>query len=328
MTKELASSVYLSGKIVEKNIFFFSSRLDALPDGEYHHSVISAYKDGEFFYQERNMQVVSVCIRRETKQEPMRASCVLPRFASVVAFYEKGGREYEEKLPESPHPGSIMSQLREIDETLYAVGFGGAVYKRLSPGNWEILNSGLNIKNISDYQNEGHSFSDAITLQLKNQSRINTINGRNGKIFCAGDNGIIYILRKNQWTPIPSGTNTNLSDIQIDQTGTTYISGWNGIILKGNENEFSIIQTGIDDHFKKICIFNEEVYLGGSKGLYKLEFGNPIKVNFGKNANVNCVELDSYDGQLLLVSDRSFFTFDGKNWRQFDDPDNANISKK
>ena len=91
MKKKPPSSVYLSGKIVERNTYIFSARLDALPDGEYHHARIVACRNGDFIYQDRDMQVASICIRRETSEEPLRSTCLLPRFNSVVGFYQKGG---------------------------------------------------------------------------------------------------------------------------------------------------------------------------------------------------------------------------------------------
>lgn len=325
MLKKLASSKFLSGKIVEKDIYFFSSRLDVLLDGEYGHAVISAYKEGEFFYQERAMQVESVCIRRETPDEPLRASCVLPIFNSIIGFYPKGGGAHDEKLP-SPASvgGGVMGKLRQIDGLLYAAGSYGCVFQRNKKGGWQVLDQGLNTKGVAEYRAEGYSVSESIVLDDK-ASSTKTINGRNGRVFCAGNRGEIYWLKEKVWSKVDSDTNANLSDIVLDDKGVAYICGWYGTLLRGDEHGFFRIPTNIDDYLNSMAFFNGELYVGGSKGLYKLvdQSLQPVRINQG--APFNCVELDAYDGELLVVSDRWFLVFDGVNWRRVDDPDNAEV---
>ena len=51
-------------------------------------------------------------------------------------------------------------------------------------------------------------------------------------------------------------------------------------------------------------------------------------VRTNQNAPFNCVELDSYDGELLVVSDRWFLVFDGTTWRRIDDSDNADVLRQ
>lgn len=322
----LASSVYLSGRIVEKGAYFFSSRLDALADGDYDHAVISACKDGKFFFQERDMQVESVCIRRENRDEPIRDSCVLPRFNTVVGFYKKGGAVHDEGLP-SPNLSGVMGQLRFIDGMLYAAGSGGCIYRRASKGNWQVINAGLNIKGAADYKKEGHAWSAALDL-AENQVDTTTINGRNGKIISAGHRGEVFFLQDERWVPVASQTNSILQDIAVNDAGTFYICGRNGTLIMGDERGFSPIPTSIDDYFESMAFFNGELYIGGSQGLYKLVGDSVQPVRTNQNAPFNCVELDAYDGELLVVSDRWFLVFDGTTWRRIDDPDNADVLRQ
>ena len=58
--KEGASVVFLDGCVIEEDTFFFSTRLNALPEGDYHHARISAYRYGDWYYQDRNHEVVFV----------------------------------------------------------------------------------------------------------------------------------------------------------------------------------------------------------------------------------------------------------------------------
>ncbi|WP_208909772.1 hypothetical protein [Paracidovorax avenae] len=325
MSNKLPSAVFLSGKIVEKNVFIFSSRLDSLPDGEYHHARISGYKDGEFIFQDRDMQVVSVCVRRASAEEPLRASCLLPRFKSVVGFFQKGGDQYDEVLPESPGDGAgVMSQLRLIDGQLYAAGYGGCVFKRLSKSNWRVLSEGLNIE--GSRENAGLSPAGSTGKSFK-KTRINAINGGGGKIFCAGHQGEVFFLNDDKWVRVNSDTNAILYDIEIDGAGSVYISGKGGVLIKGDERGFKALHTGIDDYLVSMAFFDGVLYVGGTKGLYHLKNDVLYPVATNQRSSFNCVELDAYDGQLLVVSDRWFLVFDGKSWQRIDNPDNSDILK-
>lgn len=326
MKKKLASSVYTSGKIVEKGAYFFSARLDIMADGDYDHAVISACKDGKFFFQERDMQVESVCIRRETRSEPIRDSCVLPRFNTVVGFYQKGGKVHDEGLPSS-HLSGVMGQLRFIDGVLYAAGSGGCIFKRISENNWLTINAGLKIKSAADYKKEGHAWSEALDL-AENQVDTTTINGRNGKIISAGHRGEVFFLKGERWESVESQTNSTLRDIAVSDAGVFYICGRNGTLIVGDERGFSPIPTNIDDYFNSMAFFNGELYIGGANGLYKLTGNSVQPVRTNQSAPFNCVELDAYDGELLAVSDRWFLVFDGANWRRIDDPDNADVLRR
>ncbi|WP_208909762.1 hypothetical protein [Paracidovorax avenae] len=275
------------------------------------------------------MQVQSVCIRRETPEEPVRASCTLPRFNSVVGFYPKGGAaEYDEVLPLPANKGGgVMGQLRFIDGKLYAAGSGGCIYRRMSKGCWVEVNAGLNIKGATEYEKEGHTWSRALDL-AENQVHTTTINGKSGKIISAGHRGEVFFLKGERWERVASQTNATLRDIAVNDAGTFYICGRNGTLIVGDERGFSPIRTSIDDYFKSMAFFNGELYIGGSQRLYKLSGDSVQPVRTNQNAPFNCVELDAYDGELLVVSDRWFLVFDGATWRRIDDPDNADVLRQ
>lgn len=299
-----------------------------MPDGEYSHARITGYRAGSFIFQDRGMEVTSVCIRRETVEEPLRATCLLPRFNSVVGFFQKGGDQYDETLPPPPtEGGGVMSQLRLIDGKLYAAGTVGCIFRRNGKNSWELLDKGLNSQHAADHREEGASWSEALR-KTNGQTRTNAINGRAGKIFSAGQRGEVFFLKKDRWTRVESHTNATLRDIAVNDAGTFYICGRNGTLIVGDEHGFSPIRTSIDDYFKSMAFFNGELYIGGSQGLYKLsgDYVQPVRTN--QSAPFNCVELDAYDGELLVVSDRWFLVFDGTTWRRIDDPDNADVLRQ
>lgn len=325
MTKNLTPAKFISGCIVEKDTFFLSSRLDALPDGEYFHARISAYKSGEFYFQDRNMEITSVCMRRETKAEPIRASCVLTRDGSTVGFYEKGAAgAKEEPLPRSSTAPGVMHQIASIENTLYAVGSGGNVFKRTNSG-WINFSEGLNTKNVIDYENEGLSQPDAISMYITHQAHLNTICGVGRNLYAAGKDGKIFHRNGATWNLVSSDTNSWIFRIIAVDENNIYAVGRNGIILRGNSKGFRAIETVANEWFDCIAYHEGTVYIGGSYGLYKLIDGIAHKVKIDLGSDFSCVALDSYGGQLLVVGERWLLVYDNKSWTRIDNPDNSAI---
>ena len=320
---KLASVVFLDGCVVEKDTFFFSSRLDALREGDYHHGRLSAYRYGEWFYQDRSHQVVSVCVKRETASEPVRASCGLERMSGKVGLYWKGEPGPRDELLPGPE-GSFgpMSQLVQIEGVLYACGVDASVFKRQSDG-WIKFSEGLNTKTLVDYQTEGHSFSDALSLHMANQDHILSMGGAGKTLFICGAKGLLCYRTNDVWQRMDSQTNADLSRIKCINEDTVYIAGEKGILLKGNVNGFHVIKTGIADDFTSLEWFNDKLYVGGYKGIYVLDGDVLRRVDTKQKGDFPCVALNAYDGQLLAVSERWFLVFDGQDWKRIDDPDNV-----
>jgi hypothetical protein len=325
---KIAFVVFLDGCVVEKDTFFFSSRLDVMRDGDYHHGRLSAFRYGEWFYQDREQQVVSVCVKRETASEPGRASCGLERMSGKVGLYWKGEQSSrDERLSGSEDHCGPMSQLAQIDGVLYACGVGGNVFKRQSNG-WVKFNEGLNTKTIIEYQNEGHSLSDAMSMQINKQSHIESIGGIDGHLYAVGLFGLLYHRKESIWQAMESPTNASLFRVKCLDKETVYIAGEKGILLRGNAKGFKVIQTGVKDDLMCLEWLNGKLYVGGYKGIYVLEGEKLHRVDTKQKGDYECVAMDAYDGQLLAVSERWFLVFDGKDWKRINDPDNEEILKQ
>ncbi len=315
------SAKFLSGCIVERDTFFLSSRLDALPDGEYFHARISACRFGEFFFQDRKMEVSSVCMRRENKLEPIRASCVLARDCSVVGLYEKGAEGPKEETLPSTSPG-VMHQIASIDNVLYAVGSGGNVFKRTISG-WVQFNEGLNTKSVMDYESEGLSRTDALSMHIANQTHLNSICGIGGNLYTAGKDGKIFFRSQNFWNRISSDTNAWIFRLFAADEENIFAVGRGGVVLKGNSKGFKTIETVANEWFDCITEYRGEIYIGGSRGLYKLIGNVAHKVKTNQNKEFSCVALDAYNDQLLVVCERWILVYDGNSWTRIDNPDNS-----
>ena len=160
-------------------------------------------------------------------------------------------------------------------------------------------------------------------MQIKNQSHIESIAGKDGSLFAVGLFGLLYHRMESIWKAIDSPTNASLYRVKVFDKDTAYIVGEKGIILKGNEKGFKVIHTNVRDDFKCLELFNGKIYVGGYKGLYVLD-GDKINIVDTKQKNeFECVALDAREGQLLVVSERWILVFEGKDWKRIDHPDNV-----
>lgn len=319
--KAPSSVVFLDGCIIEEDTFYFSTRLDALPDGDYHHARISAYRYGDWYYQDRSHEVVSVCVKRESKIEPQRASCTLERMSGKIGFYWKGETgAREETLPGPEGSFGPMSQIVQVGDAMYCCGVDASVYKR-ELGRWTAYNQGLNAATLLDYQAAGRSPGDAISLQFANQAHLLGIAGWGSDLYVCGLNGLLYHRNGSAWKRLDILTNAGLTRIKCVTENEVYVVGHNGVLLKGDKHGFQVLQTGIKDDFRCLEWFKGELYVGGYKGLYILK-NDKLHAIDSKDSDVNHVALNAYGNQLLAVRERSFNVFDGKLWKKVTHPDN------
>lgn len=319
--KEGASVVFLDGCVIEEDTFFFSTRLNALPEGDYHHARISAYRNGDWYYQDRSHEVVSVCVKRERASEPQRASCTLERMSGKIGFYWKGETgARDEKLPGKEGSFGPMSQIVQVGDAMYCCGVDASVYKRES-GQWTAYNQGLDTATLHDGQAAGRSLGDAISLQFANQAHLLGIAGCGNDLYVCGLNGLLYHRNVSVWKRLDILTNAGLTRIKCVTDDEVYVVGHSGVLLKGNTAGFHVLQTDVKDDFRCVEWFKGALYVGGYKGLYILKNDKLHSVAI-KDEDGNHVALNAFGDQLLAVSERSFKVFDGKSWKTVPHPDN------
>ena len=324
MGKSKASVAFLDGCIIEKDFYFISTRMDAQPDDEYDHGRIKWIDAGLWFHQDRNWQVASVCVMRATDDEPRRGYVALEEGSGVVGIYWPGATApVDEVLPGAEDGNGIpsLTQVRQIGNNLYVCGYGGKVMRR-NEGKWEPFDTGLKAPGLGDYLQDGMPLREALEAANLTQRDIEAIHGfSDDAIFCVGRLGLIFYSEGTSWMSVESPTVANLNCVYCAPDGYVYTAGNPGVLLKGTEKGFSALRTGVDDSFYSMSWFQGHLYVGGLKGLYRLEQDGLHYVDT-KQGNFSCVALDSGDGHLLVVAERWLLVFDGVNWKRLDDTDN------
>lgn len=324
---KLASCIFLDGCVIERDYFFLSTRLDALPNSDFDHGRLSWCDSGKWNRQDRNWEVESVCVIQPS-QNSGRAYAALESSTGIVGIYRPGQSALDDTLPgaEDGHGLPTMTQIRQIGQTVFAVGTLSYAFKRTEKG-WQSCNDGLPFKSVEDFQKEGLKLVDAVMASSDSAALLTTIDGTSeSNLFCAGANGAIYHNNGKVWSPLERVTNAYLTRIKTVDDKTTYIAGKNGILLVGNEKGFRPLATGSSDYFKSVEWFDGKLYVGGKKGLYVLVGDSLHRVDTKLPGEHSVVALNAYDGQLLAVCERWLLVFDGRNWARVDHPDNADVA--
>ena len=188
-------------------------------------------------------------------------------------------------------------------------------------GKWETFNKGLKTLDLGDYLKQGINLDDALDAAELTQRDMLAIDGFSEQaIFCVGRVGLIFRFDGNTWVQADSPTNVDLNCVHCAGDGFIYAAGKSGVLLQGNDKGFYALHTGVDDDFYSVTWFNGCLYVGGLKGLYRLE-SNGLHYVDTKQDTFSCKALDAGDGQLLVVAERWALVFDGVNWKRIDDPD-------
>ena len=325
MNSEKTSVTFLDGCILEKDVYLFSCRLDSQPSDEYDLGIVEWYVDGEWMYQKRDWQVSSVCVMRPTIEESRRASVVLEEGSGVVGVYWPSAKAtVDEVLPgaEDGHGIASLTDIKQIGNSVYVCGYGGKLMRRTNE-KWEILDTGLKALGLGDYLTQGMALEDALEAAEKTQRNMDAIHGLSEQaVYCVGREGLIFRFDGTRWSAVEPSTNANLQCVHCAGDGFVYTAGQPGILLKGNERGFHALHTGVTDDFYSMTWFEGHLYVGGLKGLYRLE-SHGLQLVDTKQGSFSCVALDSVEGQLLAVAERWLLVFDGVSWKRIEDPDNV-----
>ena len=119
-----------------------------------------------------------------------------------------------------------------------------------------------------------------------------------------------------QWNELPMPSGEILSDVFVAGADEIYATGYNGALLEGTANGFSVITRTIDDRLPFACVakFAGELFVGGrSLGLYK-RIGKTDQLDHIK-PNIHASSFEVRAGQLIITTPSKIVgTADGQSF--------------
>jgi hypothetical protein len=130
-----------------------------------------------------------------------------------------------------------------IDNEVYACGMGRSTAVRTSPLKW---------KDISAPQPK----DDKLIVGFE------SIDGFSAKdLYAVGWQGEIWQRKSNRWRQIDSPVSTTLNAVCCAEDGVVYVVGDSGVMLKGRDDQWIVLDTGLTDNLQDVRDFDGNVYV-------------------------------------------------------------------
>jgi hypothetical protein len=196
-----------------------------------------------------------------------------------------------------------LIRIRNIADTIYAVGTQGQVYRR-EEGEWIHMDQGiLGIEHLHLEDIGGTAPSD---------------------LYVVGPYGDVWHFNGNKWSQSLFPTNRPLSGIKAVSHDEVYVCGDNGGLYVGNHDGWKYI--GNDDityNFWAVEVFKGKVYVSYNGGILVYD-GNELQdVDFKLGHPIGCHRMHANDGVLWSFGIDDLVCFDGTSWSEVVCPMNA-----
>ncbi len=257
------------------------------------HAITFMWEAGKFDRGECNYNAHTACIIEHP--EPGLVDASEPGYYSVNT---RNGMtsgdilEYSQPPPRKPRLGGIRS-LSEIGGKAYAVGLRGMVYQLDGLRKWTRIDEGL---------------PDSFNIQAIHGFEISDT-------YAVGRHGELWHYNGKRWTKRELPTNKNLNTVKCAGNETVYLAGHDGILIRGRENIWEIIDhEETDDDIWDLEWFEGKLYVSTMDAVYRLKKEELEPVDFGKDPPKSCYQLSAAKGVMWSNGEYDIMSFDGNAW--------------
>jgi hypothetical protein len=282
--------------IYSNDFVYVKAIIKSLDNREVNHTLMLRWHAGEWGQYMIPTIIPSHCVIKEPERKVLALS---PDGAVHVATPQGFSWEYLDTREDGPSSLRAILEIKEISNSVYAVGAGRQIYKRTSPNTWVRWDNGIrgnkNIDNIGGFKSiDGFSENLLYTVGFK------------GEIWKF--DGII-------WALLDSPTNIKLEKIKCVTPNSIFICGGKGTFIKGNENSLVVIENDIiDSTLWGMEYFKDKVYMVDSSSIYVFDGEKINRIDTGLGENLTASYLHANDHFLWSVGERNILVYDGHRW--------------
>jgi hypothetical protein len=297
---------YITGTITEAGVVAVIAASEEMENEGIPHSFLTVLKDKTWKIFQEDLDIVSITAGKGTLA---RHVCCLGIDGKLM-INEPTAVHKEHVHTGKDGPGKLrtMSEVRAIGDYFVAVGMRRQVYRRkIMKGPWSRFDEGVLL--------EEKSLDIAGFLSVDGTG--------NKEIYAVGYGGEIWMYNAKEWQQINSPVKNRLECVRCGADGTVLICGENGVVLKGSQKKWQVVDTkGIKDTFKSVAQLNDQWYVTDEEGgLYIVkDDGLHVEPDFAK-LNATTGVIDSNGTALLSLGEEDIVLFDGKKWTRVKHPD-------
>jgi hypothetical protein len=210
--------------------------------------------------------------------------------------------------PKGPKDRGPLRGVRRVGSRIYAVGMDRQAYRREDAKRWQSFGppgwreQGLPPPGAADAKGfeavDGFSESD---------------------LYAVGWDGEIWNYDGKNWRQLPSPTNMVLVDVCCGGDGMVYACGREGLLLKGRNQSWQILDAGeMNQDIWSLAWFEGQLYLSTMYQLFTLEGDTLAAVDTGDEDPDTYYRLSAADGVLWSIGAKDVLAFDGKTWTRID----------
>jgi hypothetical protein len=196
----------------------------------------------------------------------------------------------------------LIRRLAAITDTIFAVGMGRSVIRRVGRGAWTEFGPGTT---------------------AVDQGLVVGFEGIDGfspdDIYVAGWRGEIWRWFHGAWQRIDSPTNANLNAVACDhQNNQVFVVGDNGSMVRGAGDQWDFIDTGRSENLQDVTVFEGQVFVVTDFAILRLEPGGLVPESRFADDDPpgTCLHLLLAQDGVISMGPKDLFAFSGGTWRR------------
>lgn len=210
----------------------------------------------------------------------------------------RGGAAREEVISVNGITPESRGPLRSgtvVEQQLIVVGMDRQVYRRSATGVWTNMEAGLP------------------TPVPEKTTGLESVAGKQlDSLYAVGWDGEIWRFDGSRWHAVVSPTNRILTSVCVDDGGTAYACGRNGLLVRGRNDQWEVLDTDCPDDLWGIASYRGEVFAASLRRLYRLR-GDVLEPVDTGSADYYATFSVCAAG-LWSIGAKSVASYDGQQW--------------
>ena len=291
-------STFLSGCAPFHDFIFFAKSLDEMDDADQPNSTFLYFEEDDIHrFTATSMAWPAISM---ATIKPEGGDRMLFALGPNGELWEGAAVDASHVIGEIGISDMSWRSLAVVDGELFACGMGRVAAVRTGPLKWR------------DISAPPAAAGDRIV-------GFESIDGFSSKdLYAVGWQGEIWHRKGTRWRQIDSPVSINLNAVCCADDGQVYAVGDKGVMLRGRDDTWSEIETGLADNLQDVRDFEGRLYVATDFAILELVKDKLVPVgNFADGDRPgSCLLLLRGEDGLVSLGPKDLFSLHGGNWRR------------